>query len=79
MMPEILFLKTSYIRTHCDSYQYINQNVQTVPNGMLVFQARREDLNEPSRRLAAEAEKHPKKWVLPVIWKFCDLDESHDL
>lgn len=41
--------------------------------------ARREDLSEPARRMAQEAERRPKKWVLPVIWKFCDLDESHDM
>jgi hypothetical protein len=40
--------------------------------------ADRDDLNEPAKKLADEARRHNKRWVLPVIWKFCDLDISHD-
>ncbi|KAK2166585.1 hypothetical protein NP493_1304g00098 [Ridgeia piscesae] len=44
-----------------------------------MLQARRNDLTEPAVRMAEEAKLRPtKKWVLPVIWKFCELDITHD-
>ncbi|CAH1794770.1 unnamed protein product [Owenia fusiformis] len=40
--------------------------------------ADRGDLPEKTKKLTDENEKHTKKWVLPVIWKFCDLDLGFD-
>ncbi|KAK2167607.1 hypothetical protein LSH36_26g12016 [Paralvinella palmiformis] len=41
--------------------------------------ANRRDLQGQALKLAQEAKtKHNKKWVIPVIWKFCDLDKSMD-
>lgn len=41
--------------------------------------AKRKELPKPALRMARRAGKQPKRWVLPVIWKFCDLDQTHDL
>ena len=30
-------------------------------------------------KMAKKAERQPKRWVLPAIWKFCELDQTHDL
>nr|ACV72069.1 osteonectin-like protein [Phragmatopoma lapidosa] len=41
--------------------------------------AKRKDLTKEEIKMAREARRSNKKWVLPVIWKFCDLDISHDM
>ena len=46
----------------------------------------RDELNDPTIKLVKQAEKtlekdevsETKKWMIPVIWKFCDVDETHD-
>jgi len=40
--------------------------------------SRRSDLSKASSKILKEAEGQSKRWVLPVIWKFCDLDHTHD-
>lgn len=39
---------------------------------------KRNDLSEGAHRLMEEAKLQEHHWVLPVIWKFCDLDTTHD-
>jgi len=41
--------------------------------------ADRKQLTKPAMKIAKKAERQQKRWVLPAIWKFCDLDHSHDL
>lgn len=41
--------------------------------------ADRKELPRPALKLARKAKKQTKRWVLPVFWKFCDLDRTHDL
>lgn len=41
--------------------------------------ARREDLPKYAQQMADQAKSlSSRRWVLPVIWKFCDMDESDD-
>jgi len=40
--------------------------------------ADRQDLSPAANQMAKEAKSHSRQWVLPVIWKFCDMDRSHD-
>ncbi len=44
----------------------------------LFLQANRRDLTNGATKVAEEAKHQNKKWVLPVIWKFCELDVSQD-
>lgn len=39
---------------------------------------RRQDLPPKAHEMVVEAKTQSRPWVLPVIWKFCDLDISHD-
>lgn len=41
--------------------------------------ADRKDLPKAAMKMAKKAERQAKRWVLPAIWKFCDLDRTHDL
>jgi len=41
--------------------------------------ADRKELPKPAMKMAKKAERQPKRWVLPAIWKFCELDQTHDL
>jgi len=38
----------------------------------------RKDLSPAAHNLVEQAEDQERPWVLPVIWKFCDLDQSRD-
>lgn len=39
---------------------------------------RRQDLPPVAHQMAEDSKTNNKPWLLPVIWKFCDLDKSHD-
>ena len=42
------------------------------------MKAKRKDLPPMGVKLAKKAKEQKDRWVIPVIWKFCDLDHSHD-